>query len=138
MTIVSISEAARLTGKARSTIQAYIKTGKLSKTTATTGSQGIDVSELLRVFGELVTTDATCSEPVAISQQTTPDTTGTTAADLAAVKAENDSLKALLAAKQETIDSLNRALLLLEHKQEKTGEQPPEEPKKSLWKRLFN
>lgn len=135
MTIVSISEAARLTGKARSTIQAYIKAGKLSKTTGTTGSKGIDVSELLRVFGELVTTDATCSEPVVISQQTTPDTT---AADLAAVKAENDSLKALLAAKQETIDSLNRALLLLEHKQEKTGEQPPEEPKKSLWKRLFS
>ncbi len=139
MTIVSISEAARLTGKARSTIQAYIKTGKLSKTTGTAGSQGIDTSELLRVFGELFTTDTTCSESVVISQQTTPDTTGTTAAELAAAKAENDSLKALLAAKQETIDSLNRALLLLEHKQEeKTGEQPTEEPKKSLWKRLFS
>lgn len=45
MAIVSISEAARITGKARSTIQSYIKTGKLSKTTDShTCVVGIDTS----------------------------------------------------------------------------------------------
>ena len=51
MAIVSISEAARLTGKSRTTIQKYIKQGKLSKCADVDGTFGIDISELLRVFG---------------------------------------------------------------------------------------
>jgi len=133
MSIVSISEAARLTRKARSTIQAHIKTGKISKTTDHhTGNTGIETSELIRVFGKINiqnTTDSTRSENVAISQQTTGNTTDTTdhhtgdATDqnieMLQIKSENERLKAVLEAKQETIDTLKSALKLLEHKQAK-------------------
>ena len=50
MALVSISEAARLTGKARSTLHKYIKQGKLSTTTdQNTGSRSIETSELIGV-----------------------------------------------------------------------------------------
>lgn len=45
---VNIQQAINLTGKSRSTIDRYIKSGKLSKT-----DKGIDTAELIRVFGEL-------------------------------------------------------------------------------------
>ncbi|HCO0763465.1 TPA: helix-turn-helix domain-containing protein, partial [Escherichia coli] len=51
MALVSISEAARLTGKSRTTVQSYIKQGKLTKCTDSSGSSKLDTSELLRVFG---------------------------------------------------------------------------------------
>ncbi|MDI2091900.1 hypothetical protein [Commensalibacter oyaizuii] len=134
MPIVSISEAARLTGKARSTIQTYLKAGKISKTTDHhTGNTGIEISELIRIFGNINiqnTMDTTCSENVAISQQTTRKTTDTTQNntvttqsqnnEIQQLKSENERLKAVLEAKQETIDSLQVALKLLEHRKEKT------------------
>lgn len=45
---VNIQQAIELIGKSRSTIDRYIKSGKLSKT-----DKGIDTTELVRVFGEL-------------------------------------------------------------------------------------
>jgi len=142
MPIVSISEAARLTKKARSTIQSYIKTGKISKTTDHyTGVVGIEISELIRIFGNIniqSTTDATCSENVAISQQTTRKTTDTISnntgltppqnSEILQLKSENERLKAVLEAKQETIDSLKTALKLLEyHQEKKKGSLPSKE-----------
>lgn len=49
----NISQAAKLTGKARSTIQRDIKTGKLSATHGDNGTPVIDASELIRVYGKL-------------------------------------------------------------------------------------
>jgi len=151
MSIVSISEAARLTGKARSTIQAHIKTGKISKTTDHhTGNTGIETSELIRVFGKINiqnTTDTTRSENVATSQQTTGNTTDTTEhhtstttdqnIEILQLKLENDRLKSVLEAKQETIDTLKSALKLLEYKQAKddlgnTDTIPDKEPEPPL------
>lgn len=48
MAYVSIVEAVKLTGKSRSTISRYIKSGKLARS-----PEGIDTAELIRVFGEL-------------------------------------------------------------------------------------
>jgi len=141
MPIVSISEAARLTKKARSTIQAYIKTGKISKTTDYhTGNVGIEISEIIRVFGNintLNTTNTTCSESASISQQTTrknsdaiPSNTHNTTPqnnEILQLKLENERLKSVLEAKQETIDSLKTALKLLEYRQEKTEAILPKE-----------
>jgi hypothetical protein len=45
---VTIQKAIELTGKSRSTIDRYIKAGKLSRT-----DSGIDTTELMRVFGAL-------------------------------------------------------------------------------------
>jgi hypothetical protein len=47
--IVTIQKATQLTGKSRSTIERHIKQGKLSRS-----GDGIDTSELLRVYGAFV------------------------------------------------------------------------------------
>ncbi len=47
--IVTIQKATVLTGRSRSTITRHIKDGKLSKT-----GDGIDTSELLRVYGAFI------------------------------------------------------------------------------------
>ena len=53
VTILGINAAARAAGVARSTIQRAIKNGRLSATSTATGERGIDLAELLRVFGPL-------------------------------------------------------------------------------------
>ena len=53
MALVSISEAARLTKRSRTTIYRYRDEGKLSITSDHQGNPLIDTSELLRVFGEM-------------------------------------------------------------------------------------
>jgi excisionase family DNA binding protein len=47
--LVSIAQAARLTGVARSTIQRALKTGRLSY--SPDGTKRVDIAELERVFG---------------------------------------------------------------------------------------
>jgi hypothetical protein len=58
MPLVSISEAARLVSKSRSTLyKTYIDTGKLSvQKDSATGKPVVDTSELIRVFGQIRTT----------------------------------------------------------------------------------
>ena len=51
MARVSISEAARLTGKSRTTLHRLIKTGELSTCNGERNAKMVDTSELLRVFG---------------------------------------------------------------------------------------
>lgn len=116
MAIVSISEAAKITGKARSTIQSYIKTGKLSKTKDShTGVVGIDTSELIRCFGELITTPIGHVVNEQISQQTTLDTTGEIS-KIDVLEKEIELLKKIIEEKDEHNKSLKQAMLMLEHK----------------------
>lgn len=70
----NISQAAKLTGKARSTIQRDIKTGKLSATNGENGSPVIDASELMRVYGKLKPSSLhqSCSD---VTQGATPKST---------------------------------------------------------------
>ena len=49
---VNIQQATKLTGKSRATITRHIKSGKLSKT-----DDGIETSELMRVYGALIAPD---------------------------------------------------------------------------------
>ena len=51
MVQVTISEAARTVGVARSTIYNHLKSGKLSTVRTSTGERRIDTSELARVYG---------------------------------------------------------------------------------------
>lgn len=67
----SISEAARLTGKARSTLHRHIKSGKLSKATGDDGEPVIDTSELIRAYGPLQQEDSSETRP--IGQRATPE-----------------------------------------------------------------
>ena len=70
MAEVTVSEAARLTGKGRSTIQRHIKNGKLSVGRDGAGNPLVDTSELMRVFGPIHLADT--GQPVSVTQDDTP------------------------------------------------------------------
>jgi len=115
MAIVSISEAARLTGKTRATIHRHINTGKLSKTKDDTGAIGIDISELIRVYNIKIDTPDSCIDTVKIEQHNTAfdtDELNAIKTRLAVLEAENHHLK-------DHVDSLKQAMLMLEHKDQK-------------------
>lgn len=146
MAIVSISEAAKLAGCARSTIYDYIKTGKLSVTTgADKKTKTIDTSELIRVFGRLndsnVATKSDNSERQVIHERTEIQTVR-----ISELEKENEKLKALLSEKEERIkdkqahiESLDNAMRLLEDQRQKAPlEEPKKEEPKGFFKRLFS
>ena len=66
----SISEAAKLTGKARSTLHRHLKEGKISKETDVDGQPVIDTAELVRVYGPLQGQDSSATG--SIVQRATP------------------------------------------------------------------
>ena len=51
MTLLTIAQAARTVGVARSTIYTHLQSGKLSAIRTPTGERRIDTSELARVYG---------------------------------------------------------------------------------------
>ena len=53
MAILGLRDAAAAVSVTRQTIYRYTKSGKLSAVTRDDGTQGVDTSELLRVFGKL-------------------------------------------------------------------------------------
>ncbi|MFF0931794.1 DNA-binding protein, partial [Proteus mirabilis] len=120
MALVSISEAARLTGKARSTLHKYIKQGKLSTTTdQNTGNKSIETSELIRVFGKISnspTTDCDGVTNVSKLQQETPNTTQSLQIKLQLLEQENAHLKAEKELLSKNLDDIRQAMLLIESK----------------------
>lgn len=64
---VTISEAARLTGKARSTLQRHIKKGQISAKKDDNGHAQIDVAELERAYGSLRSPDGN-APPATVEQ----------------------------------------------------------------------
>ena len=151
MAKVSISEAARLVEVSRPTIYKMLNTGKLSYTTIVKQgreSKVVDTSELIRVFGSLkgdvndtplnVNVD---NEFTGVNSQTLQDLQGLQQQlqhQIALLEAENDGLKEAVKARDEHIDSLRQAMLLLEHKQAKEEQPVTPEPspivrKKKWW-----
>jgi len=114
MTQHSINEAARLVSRDRKTLYRAIKEGRLTATVDATGQKQVDTAELLRVFGELhpASDRADSRATVATPQRETPDT----AARMALLEAELRHARELLAEKDAQIQTLNRVLLLLEHR----------------------
>ena len=99
---VSISEAARMAGIARSTLyRVYIQTGKISVDKDSNERPVIDVSELVRVFPDLEPVSESVSEEDKINQFATGEKYRLLQAELARTEA-------LLQAKQE---ELARALV---------------------------
>jgi len=110
---VSISEAARLAGKSRTTLHRLIKTGELSVSTGDRNAKMIDVSELCRVFPAIrFSTDEHQNEQVSEQRVTGAEQ------DNARLKQEVEHLKALVSSQQSHIESLKQAMLLIEHKQQ--------------------
>ncbi|EMH9513119.1 DNA-binding protein [Providencia rettgeri] len=133
MAQVSISEAARLTGKSRKTLHTYISNGKLTKVTDTQGKPKIDTSELIRVFGELVTPKETVTSQCNFSQDVTPNTVTIHDAEVERLKQEVSFLKELLIEKDKRNDDLKHALLLIESKLPTTPEPVAPAPAKKPW-----
>ncbi|WP_420854339.1 DNA-binding protein [Rosenbergiella australiborealis] len=121
---VSISEAARLAGKSRTTLHRLIKTGELSVSTGERNAKMIDISELVRVFPDLKL--STVGQPInQVNEQcVTGDVTGREHEN-DRLKQEIEHLKTLVSSQQSHIDSLKHAMLLIEHKQQL--EIPPQE-----------
>ncbi|HCA7358528.1 TPA: helix-turn-helix domain-containing protein [Citrobacter freundii] len=116
MAKVSISEAARLTGKSRTTLHRLIKTGELSTCHGERNARMLDTSELLRVFGSLARTVAAHDvEQVGEHSVTASQTENEQVIRL--LKQEVEHLRTLVSAQGSHIDSLKQAMQLLEHKQ---------------------
>lgn len=101
MTMVSVSEAARLVGKSRSVLYStYINKGKLSVTKDThTGKPAIDTAELLRVFGELAGQSKTDSTTDIKAQNRTLENDSKNSV----LEAEVKALRELLAVREEQL-----------------------------------
>ncbi|EMI7065613.1 DNA-binding protein [Providencia rettgeri] len=137
MALVSISEAARLTGKARSTLHKYIKQGKLSTTTdQNTGNKSIETSELIRVFGKisnLSTIDSDSVTHVSKLQQETPSTTQSLQIKLQLLEQENAHLKAEKELLSKNLDDIRQAMLLIESKLPTSPEPVTPVPTRKSW-----
>ena len=117
MAKVSISEAARLAGKSRTTLHRLIKAGELSVSTGDRNAKMVDISELCRVFPDVrLSTGEHRNEQVS-EQRVTGVVTGAEQ-DNARLKQEVEHLKALVSSQQSHIESLKQAMLLIEHKQQ--------------------
>lgn len=136
MAKVSISEAARLTGKSRTTLHRLIKTGELSTCSGERNAKMVDTSELLRVFGSLSLPSFEQVSEQAIEQRVTGETADSEQV-IRVLKQEVEHLRTLVSAQGSHIDSLKQAMLLLEHKQEQPAPQissPVHSPWWKFWK----
>lgn len=116
MAKVSISEAARLAGKSRTTLHRLIKTGELSVSAGDRNSKMIDISELVRVFPDLSVNTGEHHNEQVIEQLVTGGVTGLEQDNLRLIQ-EVEHLKTLVSSQQSHIESLKQAMLLIEHKQ---------------------
>lgn len=104
--IVSISEAARLAGKSRTTLYRMMNDGELSSVTGDDGQPGIDVSELLRVFPGVRVQVGVQNErpPVTPSEQSvTPQMNSLNSPLYRSMQAHIEVLERLLAEKDQRI-----------------------------------
>lgn len=136
MALVSVTEAARLTGKNRATIHRYIKQGKLSQSIDATGSKKVETSELLRVFGTISASPETTLQCDAIQH----DATVENELPVAAMQQKIAMLEQLLESKNKEIqrqddhiDSLKKAMLLIETKLPATPEPVTQPVVKKSW-----
>ena len=132
MATVSISEAARLTGKSTKTLYRLASQGRFSLSLDESGSKKVDTSELVRVFGEL-------RDPNENQSRTDPESRlrqleaeilvlRQTAAQLDVLKAEKAGLEALNAVREQQLQDMRQALRLIESQIE-----APADGKKRRW-----
>lgn len=139
MARVSISEAARLTGKSRTTLHRLIKEGDLSTCSGERNAKMVDTSELLRVFGPFEQPKGEHHSGQVSEQR---DTASADQGEqvirhlkqvIRHLKQEIEHLNTLLLSKDSHIDSLKQAMLLLENHQAKLTESPA--PWWKFWKK---
>lgn len=131
MAKVSVSEAAHLTGKSRTTLHRLIKTGELSTCRGERNARMLDTSELLRVFGSLDGSKAVYVPEQAGEQRVTASEAENEQV-IRSLKQEIEHLRTLVSAQGSHIDSLKQAMQLLEHKQPPS--ETPEPTTAPWWK----
>lgn len=144
MSKVSISEASRLTNKTRKTIYKYIQDGLLTVSMDTQGKKVIDISELIRVFGEIEMPEYTEVNNTEVSNNIHQVTLESIQL-IAEKDVEIARLQSLLAGKDELLNSKNdqiktleKSLHLLEDLTNKIPAPTTQEPvQKGFWKRLL-
>lgn len=120
MALVSISEAARLTGKNRRTIQRHIDAGKLSKVTdSATGLHKLDTSELLRVYGKLENQELDSDKNITMSHNVADENNKNLQIENERLRLELAYTKELLTEKDKRNEDLKQAMVLLEHSKAK-------------------
>lgn len=133
MAKVSISEAARLTGKSRTTLHRLIKAGELSTCSGVRNAKMVDISELIRVFGDI-------SKPVQeqpfeqVPEQRVTVPPAPSEQMVSSLKQEVEHLRTLVSAQESHIDSLKQSLQLLEHKKDMQQPLPPPAKWWQFWK----
>ena len=109
MALLTIAQAARTAGVARSTIYSHLRSGKLSATRTPTGERRIDTSELTRVYGPVGHT--TQSDVVS----STPHNAALLQAKIESLEAQNrllrDEVEAGREEKAKLLDVISRGLL---------------------------
>ena len=136
MALVSITDAARLTGKSRRTIQRHIATGKLSVSHTDATGKSIETSELIRCYGEIKKVNVT---PEKDTKQVTMSHDVTLLIDkneseIELLKQQVALLQQRLQDKDEHIDSLKQAMLLIESKLPTAPEPATQPVVKKSWK----
>ena len=101
--MLTLGQAARLTGTSKTTLTRAIKAGRLSATRRDDGSYGIDEAELSRVYTVKVVTPATGAVTGTVVHHATHERDP---GDALALRAEIDGLKAQLALMREHADEL--------------------------------
>jgi hypothetical protein len=101
--MLTLGQAARLTGTSKTTLTRAIKAGRLSAKKNADGSYGIDPAELSRVYTVTPeTSDATVTVAHHATGQRDPGATGETPA----LKAEIEGLRAQLALMRDQLDDV--------------------------------
>ena len=113
MSKVSISEASRLSNKTRKTIYKYIQDGLLTVSMDTQGKKVIDISELIRVFGEIEMPEYTVVNSTEISNNIHQVTLESIQL-IAEKDVEIARLQSLLAGKDELLNAKNEQIKTLE------------------------
>ena len=139
MTQVTISEAARRVGIARSTLLRHIKNGKVSKVIGKDGKPRLDTSELLRVYGDLKTSDtddtsATLHQNHGALQVDTGDRYTEKDIEIATLRAE---LKAALERSDEFKEERDEWRGVAKKGQALLTNEGQGRPSKGLWARVF-
>lgn len=139
MTQVTISEAARRVGIARSTLLRHIKNGKVSKVVGKDGKPRLDTSELLRVYGDFKNSDtgdtsATLHQNYSTIQVDTGDRYTEKDIEIATLRAE---LKAAIERSDELKEERDEWRGVAKKGQALLTDEGQGGPTKGLWARVF-
>lgn len=129
-TSVSVSEAARLAGIARSSLyKSWIDKGRLSVTKDVRGRPCVDMAELLRVFPDIRISDSSSvsngdNKSHYVAPNVVRSDSSVLLAEIAFLKEQLKLQAQLLEAKDQNLSDLRQSLRLLEYKKEESQTDP--------------